>query len=255
MGYRVRQSPGAMAMGIVPENDRGSLQMLKLVRAWCLRAIGVFASNRSEREISAELEAHLQLHIDDNIRAGMPRDEARRRAVVALGGIERTKEELRDRRGLPILESWLRDTRFGVRTLRKSPVSLSPRRHPRPRHRRQRRRSSPSSTPSCCGRCPSPTPPDHAAVAHAAAVAVLRSGRSRSPLPTSSTGRRRASSFEQMSIYRGGRRTVTGQGEPDAVATLRASANLLPSFGFTPTIGRYFTREEDQRGRAAHRRS
>ena len=76
---------------------------------------------RSERELSAELESHLQLHIDDNIRAGMTPQEARRRALIALGGVEGTKEAYRDRRGLPAFESLVRDLRYGIRTLMKSP--------------------------------------------------------------------------------------------------------------------------------------
>jgi hypothetical protein len=56
------------------------------------------------------------------MRAGMPQDEARRRAVVALGGIEATKERYRDRRGLPILEMFLKDVRFAGRMLRKHPA-------------------------------------------------------------------------------------------------------------------------------------
>ena len=94
---------------------------MKFVRAWLLRLFGVFASNRSERDLSAELESHLQLHIDDNIKAGMTPQEARRRALIALGGVEQTKEQYRDRRGLPLLESLVRDLRYGVRTLMKSP--------------------------------------------------------------------------------------------------------------------------------------
>ena len=60
-------------------------------------------------------------------------------------------------------------------------------------------------------------------------------------------------SFEQMAIYRGGRRTLTGQGEPDGGADCaRRRPSLLPIFGLSPTIGRGFTRDEDQRGRPAH---
>ena len=44
--------------------------------------------------MSAELESHLQLHIDDNIHAGMTPAEARRRALIALGGVEQTKERI-----------------------------------------------------------------------------------------------------------------------------------------------------------------
>ena len=65
------------------------------------RMAGVFAGRRAERELAAELDSHLQLHIDDNLRAGMTPDGGRRRALIALGGIERTKEAYRDRRGVP----------------------------------------------------------------------------------------------------------------------------------------------------------
>src|SRR5436190_4398895 len=94
---------------------------MKFLRAWLTRLSSVFGSSRSERDLSAEIDSHLQLHIDDNLRAGMRPDEARRRAVIALGGIESTKEAIRDRRGVPFVESLLRDVRYGIRTLIKSP--------------------------------------------------------------------------------------------------------------------------------------
>ncbi len=45
-----------------------------------------------ERDFDAEIQSHLDLHIADNLRAGMTVDEARRRAVIALGGVEQTRE-------------------------------------------------------------------------------------------------------------------------------------------------------------------
>jgi putative ABC transport system permease protein len=65
---------------------------MKFLRAFFMRLLGMFGSRRAERELSAEIESHLQLHVDDNIRAGMTPVEARRRAVIALGGVEGTKE-------------------------------------------------------------------------------------------------------------------------------------------------------------------
>jgi len=94
---------------------------MKSVRAWLMRWRGAFGSGTSDRELSAEIESHLQMHVDDNIRAGMTPAEARRRAVIALGGVEGTKEAYRDRRGLPAIESLVRDVRYGIRTLIKSP--------------------------------------------------------------------------------------------------------------------------------------
>jgi putative ABC transport system permease protein len=55
-------------------------------------------------------------------------------------------------------------------------------------------------------------------------------------------------SFEKMAIYQVGRQTMTGQGEPDAVVTIRASADFLPILGIQPSIGRGFTTDEDRSG-------
>ena len=94
---------------------------MKALRAWMMRVIGMFGSARAERELAAEIESNLQLHVDDNIRAGMTPQEARRRALLAFGGVEKTKEEYRDRRGLPALESILQDVRYAVRGMRRAP--------------------------------------------------------------------------------------------------------------------------------------
>jgi len=67
------------------------------------------------------LESHLQLHIEDNLRAGMTPEAARRDALLKLGGVEQTKESYRERCGLPFLETLLQDLRFALRRLRKSP--------------------------------------------------------------------------------------------------------------------------------------
>jgi len=69
-----------------------------------------------------ELESHLQLHIDDNIRAGMTPEQARRDALIHLGGLEQAKERHRDRRGLPVIQHLVQDVRFGARILRTSPA-------------------------------------------------------------------------------------------------------------------------------------
>ena len=72
---------------------------MRHVRAFFVRLAGLFDRHRRERELADELESHLQLHIDDNLRAGMTPVEARRQALIKLGGIEQTKEIYRDRWG------------------------------------------------------------------------------------------------------------------------------------------------------------
>jgi macrolide transport system ATP-binding/permease protein len=94
---------------------------MRTIRVWLSRFGDVFNRHRTDRDLAAELESHLQFHIDDNLRAGMAPEEARRQALIQLGGLDQTKESVRDRRGLPSLESFLQDVRFGVRMLRKNP--------------------------------------------------------------------------------------------------------------------------------------
>ncbi len=85
-----------------------------MLGAWLLRFSGLFNKQRREHELAAELESHLQMNIEDNLRAGMTPEEARRQSLIKLGGVEQTKENYRDRRGLPWLESFLQDVRFGL---------------------------------------------------------------------------------------------------------------------------------------------
>ncbi len=94
---------------------------MRRLRALLIRLAELFRKDRQEREFSAELESHLQMHIEDNLRAGMSKAEARREALMKLGGIEQTKQIYRERRGLPLLETLFQDLRFAVRMLRKNP--------------------------------------------------------------------------------------------------------------------------------------
>jgi predicted permease len=94
---------------------------MRQLRAWFLRLADFFRKPPRERDLSVELESHLQLHIEDNLRAGMSTAEARRNALLKLGGLEQAKEICRDRRGLPLLETFAQDLRFAARVLRKNP--------------------------------------------------------------------------------------------------------------------------------------
>ena len=98
---------------------RGTI--MRQLRAWFVRLGGFFLRNRSERELVAEMESHLQMHIEDNLRTGMSSEMARREALMKLGGVEQTKEIYRDRRGLPLIETLFQDLRFAARMLLKNP--------------------------------------------------------------------------------------------------------------------------------------
>jgi predicted permease len=94
---------------------------VRRIRALLLRVAGIFRRETGERELADEMESHLQMHIDDNLRAGMSPERARREAIMKLGGLEQTKENYRERRGLPFLETLFQDLRYGLRMLWKNP--------------------------------------------------------------------------------------------------------------------------------------
>lgn len=98
---------------------------MKLLRAWIQRLAGTFGGALRERELADEIEAHLQMHIDDNLRSGLAPDEARRQAVLKLGGVESTKQACRERSSLPLLENLLQDVRFALRQLARNPAFVS----------------------------------------------------------------------------------------------------------------------------------
>jgi predicted permease len=78
-----------------------------------------FRKNALDRELNAEMAAHIALATEDNLRAGMSPGEARRRALARFGGITQARQQHRDSRGLPMLDILLNDLRYTFRTLRR----------------------------------------------------------------------------------------------------------------------------------------
>ena len=94
---------------------------MRQMRAWLVRIGGLFGRSRRDREFAEELKSHLQLHTEDGIRSGLTPAEARRAAIIKLGGIEPTKERHRDRRSVPLLEALARDLAYSARMVRRNP--------------------------------------------------------------------------------------------------------------------------------------
>lgn len=90
--------------------------MKALWRVWA-RVTGLFRKNWRDREMAQEFESHLQMHIDDNIRAGMTPEQARREALVKFGGMEAAKESVRQTSRLLWIETAARDIRYALRGL------------------------------------------------------------------------------------------------------------------------------------------
>jgi predicted permease len=96
--------------------------MINWLRQSFHRVLSVFRRDQLEHELDAELAAHLELAIQENLQRGMPADEARRQALIRFGGTEQAKEQHREARGLPILDVLFQDLRYAMRGLLKSPA-------------------------------------------------------------------------------------------------------------------------------------
>lgn len=94
---------------------------MRKLRALWMRLRGMCGVRRAKMDFAAELENHLTMNIEDGMRAGLSREEARRQALIRLGGLEQTKIAHRERSGLPLLQAFGTDVVYGVRRLRKNP--------------------------------------------------------------------------------------------------------------------------------------
>jgi predicted permease len=94
---------------------------MRKLKASAMHLRAFFRRRPAEDEFAAELESHIALHTEDGIRVGLTPTEARRQALIRLGGAEQTRQAHRERRTVPWLESLIQDTRYGLRTLRRSP--------------------------------------------------------------------------------------------------------------------------------------
>jgi predicted permease len=86
-----------------------------------LRLRSLFRRAQVEQELDEELRYHLERQTEENIAKGMTPEDARYAALLAMGGVERRKEECRDMRRVRWIEDLIQDLHYGLRTLRKSP--------------------------------------------------------------------------------------------------------------------------------------
>jgi macrolide transport system ATP-binding/permease protein len=95
---------------------------MRKLRAWLVRLWGLPQQKLQDQQFAEEIEAHLQMHIADNLRSGMDPERARREALIKLGGIEITAQAYREGSTLPFIETLWQDLRYTLRQLRKNPA-------------------------------------------------------------------------------------------------------------------------------------
>ncbi len=95
---------------------------MRILRRFSKRLSSWATARRDEERLRAEIEAHIAFQTEENIRAGLSAEQARREAVWKFGPVEPIKESYREQRGLPSMETLIQDTRYALRRLRSAPA-------------------------------------------------------------------------------------------------------------------------------------
>ncbi|HJR58653.1 MAG TPA: ABC transporter permease [Vicinamibacterales bacterium] len=95
---------------------------MTILREWLARLLATVRANRKDADLEEELRLHLELAAEHAQPNGPSPDDARRAARLRLGAVTQAMDALRDQRGLPWLEDLAQDVRYGLRTLRRSPI-------------------------------------------------------------------------------------------------------------------------------------
>ena len=213
----------------------------------CLHSL--FRRSQLDREVDAEISSHLQLAIDENLQRGFSPAEARRQALLRFGGAQQAREQHREARGLPFLDTLLHDLRFAFRMLRKSPGFTA---------------IAVLTLALGIGA--------NTAIFSVVNSALLRPLAYREPqqlyvvreivpqlakfaptlgvnVPDFRIWQKQVHSFSGVAIAESTSAALTGTGEPEVIPGVRASANLFDVFGPQPVLGRAFLPEEDETDR------
>ncbi len=219
---------------------------MRSLRAWLLRLAGVFRKERDEQDLAEEMRSHLHMHIDDNLRAGMSLEQAQRDAQIKLGGIEATKELYRERRGLPLLETFLQDVRFAFRMLRKNPgftavavltlalgIGAS---------------TAIFSVVNAVLLRPLPYKNSARMITIHTKTAMFPQFELASSWPAFQAISGRARALESAAAFWATERTLTGEGEPEVLSVAGVSSNFFQQLGTTAENGRLLSEEDRKPG-------
>ncbi|NIN71143.1 MAG: FtsX-like permease family protein [Gemmatimonadetes bacterium] len=207
---------------------------------WRLEVL--FRKERAEAELEEEIRYHLEREIEANLRAGMSPEEARRVAMADFGGVERTKEQVRDVRGARILDDLLQDLRYTIRGLIKRPgftsvivITLA-------------LGIGANTAIFSVLRNVVLRPFPYAEPDRLVTVWTPQIGYSFNPLsaPDWLDFREASESFEAWGVYQMGAMNLSGDAMPERVMGVRVTAGVLQTLGTVAARGRLFTEEETE---------
>jgi putative ABC transport system permease protein len=220
---------------------------VSVLRETLARIAGFFGRRRSlEENLEAELRAHLALAAEDKVRGGMSPEEARRAARREFGGVEQTKENYREQRGLPFAETLLNDLRYGLRMLGKArgftvvailtlAIGIGA-------------NTAIFSVVHAVLLAPFPYPnPERLAIVWS--VYGLE-GRAPAAGPELVYLRERSRLFEEFGGVWAQSGALTGEREPEQVKVGQVTSNFLSMLSVKPQLGRFFRPEEQGFGAA-----
>ena len=93
--------------------------MIDFLRELLARLASFFRKQARDEDFEQEMAAHLEFAVQENLRRGMHLAEARRHALVEIGGVSQARELHRESRGLPLLDTVIHDLQYGGRTLKR----------------------------------------------------------------------------------------------------------------------------------------
>src|ERR1700720_4321393 len=94
---------------------------MRSLRRFFKRVFNLVTTRAADERLKEEIEEHIALQTEENLRAGLSPVEARRQAMLKFGGVEAMKQDYRAKRGLPFVENFVQDVRFALRSLRRTP--------------------------------------------------------------------------------------------------------------------------------------
>lgn len=223
---------------------------MSLASVFAARLRALSGHKRLECDLQDEVSFHVEMQIEDNIKAGMNRAEARHAALRSFGAIEPMKETYRDRRTFSSIETTWQDLRYAVRTLRKSPgftitavavlalgIGVN---------------TAMFSVLHAVLFRPLPYKSPEQLVMLWSQDPSRNLQESRTAYWNVEQWRNQSESFVDMAFFDGISATLTTTDRAEKISILRTTPNLLTLLGTEPLYGRMFTAEEaEQRQRLA----